>query len=209
LEIIITPCLACSRVFGNSPEILVGPMPVSLRKSRTTPVCSSPSPLGRFARPLHEHDTTVHPPSISIRSQVVSAGKLQVSPLNDTMSLFGRQSGLAFVRLPSVPDMINAFNTSSQQVPPCFPCRHPKAHFLIPAGTPWTCSSVIASVPPCKSSVPFHHLIMLSPVLYGGCACSPLHPRTPLERFPSCLHNHSSTTNPSLPAAHPQSALLP
>ncbi len=104
------------RVFGNSPEILVGPMPVSLRKSRTTPVCSSPSPLGRFARPLHEHDPTVHPPSINIRSQVISTGKVLASPLNDTISVFEKHSGLAFARLPSVPDMINAFNSSSNAV---------------------------------------------------------------------------------------------
>eukprot|EP00291_Cryptomonas_curvata_P022641 CAMPEP_0172162888 /NCGR_PEP_ID=MMETSP1050-20130122/6951_1 /TAXON_ID=233186 /ORGANISM="Cryptomonas curvata, Strain CCAP979/52" /LENGTH=168 /DNA_ID=CAMNT_0012832987 /DNA_START=216 /DNA_END=720 /DNA_ORIENTATION=+ len=91
-------------------------MPVSLRKSRTTPVCSSPSPLGRFARPLHEHDATVHPPSINIRSQVISTGNVLASPLNDTISVFGKQSGLAFVRLPSVPDMINAFNSSSNAV---------------------------------------------------------------------------------------------
>ncbi len=123
--------LTVCRVWGNSPEILVGPMPVSLRKNRMTPVCSSPSPLGRFARPLHEHDTTVHPPSINIRSQVVSTGKPLASPLNDTISLFEKQSGLAFARMPSipglafarmpsVPDMINSFNNStnsaSQQV---------------------------------------------------------------------------------------------
>uniref|UniRef100_A0A7S0MPP0 Uncharacterized protein n=1 Tax=Cryptomonas curvata TaxID=233186 RepID=A0A7S0MPP0_9CRYP len=116
LCITILSLLSDTRVFGNSPEILVGPMPVSLRKSRTTPVCSSPSPLGRFARPLHEHDATVHPPSINIRSQVISTGNVLASPLNDTISVFGKQSGLAFVRLPSVPDMINAFNSSSNAV---------------------------------------------------------------------------------------------
>ena len=107
----------CCSVTGNSPEIIVGPMPVSMRKIRSSPVCSSSWLKGRFARPIHEHESGVHPPAISVRSHVVPSLKRTAVSVNDTgVESFGLRAGMAFVRIPSVPDVVNAFNSTSQQV---------------------------------------------------------------------------------------------